>query len=276
MRLFFLFLATILLGCDGFSQRETAAVKSDAAAPDADARSTPRAAHQTGPLRVEPLDPNEKPPVFVLKGRSIGPGRLVFLHGMCGHGLGYAQSFQGSAAKRGTLIAPQADVTCGDGPGAKWSMDVRALDQRIVEAFRRLGHSEPIDDICVMGMSQGATRAAALAQMFPERYTRLVSMGAPTAVKTAGLGKLRAAVMMVGERERRDLMLESERALRAKGVPATSLVIEGAEHASMGAHPEKTMDAALEWLWMNSKPIERESDTSDVQSGPGASSAPSK
>jgi len=173
---------------------------------------------------------------------------------MCGHGLGYAQSFQRAAAERGTLIAPQADVVCGEGPGAKWSLDVAALDQRIVETFRRLGHPEPIDDICVIGMSQGATRAAALAQMFPERYTRLISMGAPTVVKTAGLDKLHAAVMMVGQRERRDLMLESERALIKTGVPTTSLVIEGAEHASMGVQPEQTMSAALDWLWENSRP----------------------
>src|SRR5690606_34788569 len=239
MRLLFLFIVTLLFGCDVLPQRETAAARGDSSAPASE--ETSASAHKKGPVRVEQLDPNEQPPVFVLMGQSIGPGRLVFLHGMCGHGLGYAQSFQRSAAKRGTLIAPQADVVCGDGPGAKWSMDVAALDQRIVETFRKLGHQEPIDDICVMGMSQGATRAAALAQMFPERYSRLISMGAPTAVKTAGLEKLRAAVMMVGERERRDLMIESERALRAKGVPATSLVIEGAEHASMGAEPEQTM-----------------------------------
>lgn len=255
MRSVFLLLVTVFVACDGLSQRKTAAARADSLLLDSTEPSGRlKAPHEKGPVRIEPLDPNEKPPIFVLKGQSVGPGRLVFLHGMCGHGLGYAQSFQKSAAKRGTLIAPQADIICGDGPGAKWSMDVAALDARIVEAFRKLGHPEPIDDICVIGMSQGATRAAALARTFPERYTRLISMGAPTAVKTAGLETLSAAVMMVGERERRDLMLESERALRAKGVPATSLVIEGAEHASMGAQPEKTMDAAFGWLWANSKP----------------------
>src|SRR5690606_35664505 len=137
---------------------------------------------------------------------GLGPGKLVFLHGMCGHGQGYAQSFQHAAAVKGTLIAPQADIVCGDGPGAKWSQDLDALDARISEAFRQLGHPEPLTDICVLGMSQGATRAAALARKFPERYTRLVSMGAPTQVNPAGLQRLRGAVLMVGERERKDLM----------------------------------------------------------------------
>src|SRR5690606_30261728 len=94
---------------------------------------------ERGPVRVESLEGAE-PPIFVLRGGDLGPGKLVFLHGMCGHGLGYAQSFQFAAARKGRLIAPQADVLCGDGPGAKWSQDVAALDARIVAAFRQLGH----------------------------------------------------------------------------------------------------------------------------------------
>jgi len=213
------------------------------------------AASDRGPLRVEALE-QEEPPIFVLRGQHgtqpRGAGRLVFLHGMCGHGLGYMQSFQRSAAKRGAFIAPQADVSCG-GVWAKWSMDVEKLDARIVSAFKKLGHQEPIDDITVIGMSQGATRAAWLARKFPERYTRLISMGAPTAVKAGELKKLRAAVTMAGERERKDLMRQSAEALKAVGVPATSMVIPDADHAGMGARPEETMDAALGWLWENSK-----------------------
>jgi pimeloyl-ACP methyl ester carboxylesterase len=202
---------------------------------------------------VEPLE-GVDPAVFVVRGRDVGAAKLVFLHGMCGHGLGYAQSFQHASARKGTLIAPQADVVCGDGPGAKWSQDVTALDARIVAAFKQLGHREPIDDICVLGMSQGATRAASLVSSFPERYTRLVSMGAPTAVRTRGLERLRAAVLMVGQRERKDLMLASERELTRRGVPARSLIIPDADHAGMGPTPEETMGTALDWLWENSTP----------------------
>lgn len=201
---------------------------------------------------MELLD-ETKPPIFVVRGTPIGESKLVFLHGMCGHGLGYAQSFQHAAADRGTLIAPQADVVCGEGPGAKWSQDVAALDARIVAAFRTLGFEEPIDDVCVLGMSQGATRAAALARTFPKRYTRLISMGAPTEVESTGLGHLRAAVLMVGERERKDLMRSSEQALQRKSVPAKSLVIPDADHAGMGPTPEKTMAEALGWLYENSR-----------------------
>lgn len=210
------------------------------------------AAHRWQGVHVEALDEG-KPPMFVVRGDNLGPGKLVFLHGMCGHGLGYAQSFQNASARKGTLIAPQADIVCGDGPGAKWSQDVAALDARILAAFETLGAKKPIEDICVIGMSQGATRAAALARTFPQRYSRLVSMGAPTAVDTTGLGHLRAAVLMVGSRERKDLMLASERALHGKGVPAKALVIPDADHAGMGPTPEQTMSEALDWLWNNSR-----------------------
>jgi pimeloyl-ACP methyl ester carboxylesterase len=209
-------------------------------------------APESGPIRVEALDPNLSPPTFVMRGAPRGPARIVFLHGMCGHGLGYAQAFQFSAAKKGTLIAPQGDVTCG-GVWSKWSGDLAALDARITETFRAIGVPEPAGDVVIIGMSQGATRAIELARRFPERYTRLVAMAGPTALKRGELPKLRGAVFMAGERDRRDLMLTSQRALSASGVPATFILIPGATHGAMGPTPEATMNSALEWLWQNSR-----------------------
>lgn len=136
------------------------------------------------PVRIETLA-GSTPPIFVLRGGPVGPEKLVFLHGMCGHGLGYAQSFEHSAARRGMLIAPQADVPCGSGPFARWSKDIAALDQRITTAFRELGYAEPIEDIVVIGYSQGATRAEALAREYPTRYTRLVLMGGAVCCQSA-------------------------------------------------------------------------------------------
>lgn len=213
----------------------------------------PRIVQAARGAHAAPLEGAE-PPVFVVRGGEAAGGRLVFLHGMCGHGLGYAQAFQYAAAKKGTLIAPQADEICGEGPWAKWSMDVGALDERIQRAFRQLGHESPLSDICVLGVSQGATRAAELARRYPERYRTLVSIGAPTAVKPTGLERLRAAVFMVGQRERKDLMLASEQALRRSGVPAKSVVIPDADHADLGKTPEATMGAVLDWLWAASAP----------------------
>jgi predicted esterase len=212
----------------------------------------PRARQDPGPVRMEALDPTAIPPLFVMRGGPRGSAPIVFLHGMCGHGLGYAQSFQFSAAKKGLLIAPQADVTCGSGPWAKWSGDVSALHARIETGFRALG-LDPLEDVLVIGYSQGATRAEQLARKWPERYTRLILMGAPQATSARGLERLRGAVMMAGERDRKDLMKSGTRALAAAGVPAVFQVIPEATHGAMGPVPEKTMGEALDWLWSNQR-----------------------
>jgi predicted esterase len=201
-----------------------------------------------GPIRMDWLDRQQAPPVFVMRGAPRGSGRLAFLHGMCGHGLGYAQSFQFSAAKKGTLIAPQGDISCG-GVFSKWSSDVAALDARILRTFQLLVEPDDTAEITIIGMSQGADRAVALVKRYPKRYTRLISMDAPTALKPGQLRSLRAAVMMAGELDRRDLMRQSTQALTASGVPATFMIIPRARHGDMGPTPEQTMGTALDWLW---------------------------
>lgn len=200
-----------------------------------------------GPLRFETFQPTSGPPTFVVRGGKPGPGRLVFLHGMCGHGLGYAQAFPRAAAERGTLIAPQGDVSCG-GPWSKWSGNIQELDRRIEEAFSFAGHAPPLREVWLIGLSQGATRAAELAKKWPERYTHLVGIAAPTALRPGQLNSLSAAVMMAGDRDRRDLMQQSQRALQAGGVPALFLVMPDAPHGSLGREPEITMGRALAYL----------------------------
>jgi len=232
----------IALACQSPSAREHSRL-------DVPATSTRVAAVRPAPdpIRIEALD-GSSPPVFVMRGAPHGTARLVFLHGMCGHGLGYAQSFAHSAARHGVLIAPQGDVSCGDAL-SKWSNEVEALDERITRTFAALGDPEPRGELVVIGMSQGATRAAQLVKRHPERYTRLIAVAAPTAIRPGELKSLRSAVMMAGELDRRDLMRESARALSATRVPATFMLIPKAAHGAMGPTPEQTMGEALDWLF---------------------------
>ncbi len=60
--------------------------------------------------------------------------------------------------------------------------------------------------------------------------------------------------MMAGERDRQDLMKAGSRAMAGAGIPSTFMVIPQATHGAMGPTPEKTMGAALEWLWAHQKP----------------------
>jgi pimeloyl-ACP methyl ester carboxylesterase len=205
-----------------------------------------------GPTRMEELA-DTSPSIYVLRGAHAGNAPIVVLHGMCSHALGYAQSFQWSAAKKGIIVAPQGDRPCG-GPWASWSLDIAALDERVRLAFRALGVPEPLRDVTVVGYSQGASRAEALARKWPERYSRLVLIAGPDAPSARGLGTLRAAVMMAGERDRQDLMKKGLAAFRAAGIPATFQVIPGARHGEMGPNPESTMGSALDWLWEHQRP----------------------
>lgn len=207
-----------------------------------------------GPVRVEPLR-GVSPPVFAQLGPA-GPHKLVFLHGMCGHGMGYAQSFQFAAAKRGRLISLQGDIVCGSGPWAKWSGDLDKLDARIVAAFEALGYPSPIEDVTLIGYSQGATRVEALARRRPERYTRVVLMGAPSPASARGFARMKSTVMMAGERDRQDLMKANVRRFAAAKIPSTFIELPGATHGAMGQNPERTMDAALEWLFTHTREVE--------------------
>ena len=105
-------------------------------------------------------------------------------------------------------------------------------------------------------MSQGASRAVDLVRRFPQRYTRLISMAAPGVIQPGHVKSLRAAVMMAGERDRQDLMRQSERALRQSGVAVTFLLIPEATHGAMGPTPERTMGEALDFLSAGSPPRE--------------------
>lgn len=174
----------------------------------------PRAAARRGGQRRGGADPRRsfgahRSALFDLRGAPPGSGQLLFFHGSCGHALGYAQSFQVSAAKYGVLIAPQGDVSCGVGsPWSKWSLDTEALDTRIAVAFRALGFAEPLVDVTAIGYSQSASRAEALARRWPARYTRLILIAGPTEMSPKGL-RTRSTLTMAGSLDRQDLMQAS-------------------------------------------------------------------
>ncbi|HET7540397.1 MAG TPA: hypothetical protein VFK05_11020 [Polyangiaceae bacterium] len=213
------------------------------------ARQPASTAPRSPSIRMEPLDATAALPTYVMRGEPHGAAKLVFIHGMCGHALGYAQSFQWSAAKHGLLIAPQGDVPCSPGsPWAKWSLDTEALDTRIVAAFRALSPSEPALDIALIGYSQGASRAEALARRWPKRYTRLILIAGPTKVSPAGLS-VHSTLMMAGSLDRQNLMQASARAFAAAGRRSRYMALPNARHGSMGDTPEQTMGAALSWLY---------------------------
>ena len=222
--------------------------------PSASASPAPAESVRPEPVRVEAIDPSEKPPTFVLRG-ARGKRQMVFLHGVCGHAQGYVQSFQFAAANHGLVVAPQGEVLCGAGPWSTFGGDIGKLDARITRAFAAMGVPGP-RDVAVIGYSLGATLALGLARRWPDRYTRLVLIAAPDAPAPHGLGKVESTVMMAGSRDRKDLMRSGLSAMRGAGIPATFIELPGASHGEMGTEPERVMGEALAWLFEHDRPLE--------------------
>lgn len=215
------------------------------------------------PARVErqpvepPLTATEVPvpgdlPAFVVTGPLGACPRMVFLHGMCGHGLGYVQAFTRTAREHGGVLGLQGDVPCGaDRVFSKYSPDVDEQDGRIRNALAACGGEA--EDLVVIGYSQGAYLAERLAERWPERYSRLVLLGAPTTPSAARLRGIRGAVMISGELDATYRMKEGASGLLAAKIPAVYREMPGAHHGAL-PDAERVMDEALDWLDANARP----------------------
>ncbi|KYF67152.1 hypothetical protein BE15_31270 [Sorangium cellulosum] len=191
-------------------------------------------------------------PAFVVTGRGGACPRMIFLHGMCGHGLGYVQAIQGAAREHGGVLGLQGNVPCGgDGVFSKYSPDPEEQDGRIRAALAACGGEA--EDLVVIGYSQGAYIAERLAERWPDRYSRLVLLGAPTTPSAARLRGIRGAVMISGELDAKYRMKEGAGGLMAAKIPAVYREMPGARHGEM-PDAERVMDEALDWLDANALP----------------------
>jgi len=204
----------------------------------------------SGAISVDEVPVPGDLPAYVLRG-ARGKARMVFLHGMCGHGQGYVQAFQRAAAERGTVIALSGDTACGSDPAFRtWTLDVTRIDERIEAAFAAAGSSLLGDDeeIVLIGMSQGAMRAEALLARFPKRYRRAIFMGAPRWPLPSRVGRLQRAVLMAGEHEGTWAPKQSALALARSKVDATFIAIPDSRHAEL-RDGERVMGEALAFLF---------------------------
>lgn len=226
-----------------------AAAEIEGGAPVASARVT--SGETSAPVAVHTEDvpvPGDLPAV-VVRGARDHRLQMVFIPGMCVHPGGYVMSFQHTAAARGDLVAVQGDVSCGgDGSMRRWSSDLDAMDRRIDAAFRASGLGEP-REVVVIGYSQGAERAQRLVARWPEKYRSAVLLASPVVPSTRELGRARAVVTMAGTYDASlSMMRGAVVPLRRSSIPATFVEIPGARHGSMGTEPERTMQAALDFV----------------------------
>lgn len=246
-----LVLSSLLVACDDQpsarrAKREVSSALVDFAVPAAAAR-----IETSREVRIEALRLESDLETFVLRG-ARGPDRIVFLHGLCGHGRGYLESFQHTAAAHGIAVSPNGDKPCDDS-GRTWSHDLEAIQAHIDDSFAAAGARAP-RGITAIGYSLGASRAEALARKYPDRYDAIVLIAAPTQPSPAKLGHLRAAAMMAGTRDRQTNMRAATTSFSRAGIASEFFELPGAVHGQMGDEPERTMGAVLDWL--ESQPVE--------------------
>jgi len=251
-----LLLSFALGGCDAKPPPSTAR-PAHASSPSPQPEALPptpvaSAAPKAEPVRVESVTLPNQTIGFVLRG-ARGKEAGVFLHGLCGHGLGYLQSFQHSAAAHGRWVAPHGDTPCGDGVFRSWSGRIQQLHEQSMLGLKAAGVDGEPKDVTLIGYSLGASRALVLARKYPDVYTKLVLIAAPSMPAPAGLERVRAAVMMAGSRDRQDAMKAGARAFERAGIPSTYQVLPGAAHGEMGSDPERAMREALSWLEDNAR-----------------------
>jgi predicted esterase len=204
-----------------------------------------------GGARAIPV-PGDRP-TFVLPGPESSRQVLLYLHGRCGDPFAGARSFPEAAAAQGTMLIVLGDDPCPNSPRRRWSGDMKRNQARIDAALdavaTALGRDLDRQSLTAIGYSEGALKAEQLAQLFPERYPRVVLIGSPRAPSPRNLGKTRAVATMVGERDAQQDMRSGTKALEKAGQNVRFWLLPGARHGQYGPEGERVMDEALRWAF---------------------------
>jgi pimeloyl-ACP methyl ester carboxylesterase len=179
----------------------------------------------------------------------------VFLPGVCSNANAYLQSFPEAARAHGGIVAIDGDTPCPGAPGFHtFSWDPMKQHERIENALRAAGLERiPDEGITIVGYSQGATIAEKLAFAHPERYTRVVLIGAPTDPSVKSLAKARAVVTSACSFDVTFRMKSAAKKLEANGVPSLYVEMPGCTHGNV-AEGERTFETAFRFLAENERP----------------------
>jgi pimeloyl-ACP methyl ester carboxylesterase len=181
---------------------------------------------------------------------------IVFMPGRCSNAYAYVLGFPEAARAHGGVIAIDGDKPCG-APGSgfrSFTWDPRLQDARVAAALAAVGvTSFPKNGVTLVGYSAGAGIGEQMVQLWPERYPRVVLIGAPSDPRPERLAHARAAVTMSCALDVPGRMKHAASAISAAGVPATYLEMPGCTHGLI-ADGERVFDAAFRWLAAHATP----------------------
>jgi pimeloyl-ACP methyl ester carboxylesterase len=208
------------------------------------------AATDPEPAHVERIDVAKDVPASLVRGRPGGPPLIAFLPGVCSNAYAYLLSFPEAARAHGGVLAIDGDQPCGAaGSGFRsFSWDPVRQDARLRAAFAAAGAgSAPPEGLTLVGYSAGAGIGELMLQRWPERYARVVLIGAPSDPSPVRLAQAGGVVTMSCSRDVPGRMRDAARRIAATGVPATYLEMPGCTHGNI-ADGERVFETAFDWL----------------------------
>ncbi len=185
-------------------------------------------------------------PISLVRNEGRAPA-TVFLPGLCSIGSAYLERFPEALRSYGGGIALEGDVPC-QGGFRSFSWDAGRQHARIEAALAASGLTTiPREGITIVGYSQGAAIAEQLAARYPERYGRVVLIGAPRDLSAERLVKVRGLVTMSCSRDVVSRMKEGAARARRASVPALYLEMPGCTHGDV-ADAERIFTEAFDFL----------------------------
>lgn len=192
---------------------------------------------------------NDQPISFVRSEDERKP-TIVFMAGVCSNAYAYLLGFPEAARSHGGVVAIEGDQPCG-APNSgfrSFSWDAAKQNARIEKALALSGvTTTPPGGLTLVGYSAGAGIGEQMVQRWPDRYTRVILIGAPTDPSTQRLKTARGVVTMSCTLDVPWRMKDAARRLNAMGVPATYMEMPGCTHGNL-ADGDRVFDSAFDWL----------------------------
>jgi pimeloyl-ACP methyl ester carboxylesterase len=232
-------------------EAQGANASSGSGSPSPAATTTTHSAALPRPARTGAIEtvevPNDRKAIAVV-GHGARP--IVYLHGMCSEPRSDVEVWASTVSELGTVIALDGDAACSDRGGRTYSTNIDTLDARIDAAIRAVNDAHlagSLDDreVLLIGESLGASRAIALANRAPSKYTRLVLVGGPETPSPKKLAGVKAVALLAGEKDAQDKMKLGASGLESAGITARFWELPDAIHGEYGPEGARLMGEAV-------------------------------
>ncbi|MCA9592160.1 MAG: hypothetical protein KC776_02590 [Myxococcales bacterium] len=197
------------------------------------------------------LDVEGSRPLRVVHAPARQTRALIYLHGVCGD-VTAVDSWIGAATRHGTLIELLGDTRCKGSTRYRWTSSTAVLMQRIDAALSRVrdarGGLLDVTQVVLIGYSQGAIRAEALAKHYPERFPWVLLGGVPVTPNADSFTSTRSVALLGGQREGLGHLVAGREALEKAGRRVKSFVLPSAGHGEFGPDADRVLGEAFDWL----------------------------